>query len=206
MNVRSVVSALLFASLALPAMPASATDYELDPVHTQIFACASHLRFSTPCAHLKIKSGFFRFDNGDWTTAKVGATVDTTSLDLGDAAWNAKMRSWEFLETSKYPEAHFVSLSAEKTGDRTGIIHGMLTLRGVTRKLDLAVTFNRAGLDPYNLRYTAGFSATATIERSQFGMTKYLPDIGDTVRIRIGAEGLRSKPAPVQTAPAKLER
>ncbi len=186
-------------------MPAHATDYVLDPVHTQIYACASHMGFSTPCARFKIKSGSFRFDDGDWTTAQVDATVDTTSLDLGDAVWNAKVRSWEFLETGKYPDAHFVSRSVEKAGENSGIVHGVLTLRGVTRALDLNVTFNRAGLDPYDLRYTAGFAATATLKRADFGMTKYLPDIGDTVQIRIEAEGLRGKPAPVQTAPAQQE-
>lgn len=193
------------AAPAFCAMPARASDYTLDPVHTQVYACASHLGFSTPCARFRIKSGFFHFDDGDWTTAKVDAIVDAASLDLGDAAWNAKIRSWEFLETGKYPEVHFVSRSAERRGEKAGLVHGSLTLRGVTRRLDLSVTFNRAGLDPYDLRYTAGFSATATLKRADFGMTKYLPDIGDTVQIRIEAEGLRGKPAPVQTAPAQQE-
>lgn len=205
MNLRSVLSIAL-AVLALGAKSAHASDYSLDPVHTQVFACASHLEFSTPCARFKIKTGFFRFDGGDWTTAKVDATIDTTSLDLGDAAWNAKIRSWEFLDTRHYPDAHFVSDSAEKTGGKSGLVHGTLTLRGVARKLDLHVTFNRAGLDPYDLRYTAGFTATAALKRSDFGMTKYLPDIGDAVTIRIEAEGLRGEPKPVQTAPVQTER
>src|SRR6185312_6005474 len=101
----------------------------------------------------------------------------------------------QFLDAGKYPDAHFVSTSVEKTGDRTGVVRGKLTLRGVTRSLDLRVTFNRTGLDPYNFRYTAGFSATATLKRSDFGMKKYLPDIGDDVAIRIEAEGLRGEPA-----------
>jgi polyisoprenoid-binding protein YceI len=161
--------------------------------------------FSTPCARFRIKSGFFHFDDGDWSTAKVDAIVDAASLDLGDAVWNAKIRSWEFLETGKYPDAHFVSQSVERNGEKAGLVHGKLTLRGITRKLDLNVTFNRAGLDPYDLRYTAGFAATATLNRADFGMTKYLPDIGDTVQIRIEAEGLRGKPAPAQTSPVQPE-
>ena len=204
MNLRSVF-ALAIAAPALCATTAYATDYVLDPVHPQVYACASHLGFSTPCARFRIKSGFFHFDDGDWSTAKVDAIVAAASLDLGDAAWDAKVRSWEFLETGKYPEAHFVSQSAEKTGDKSAVVRGMLTLRGVTRTLDLNVTFNRSGLDPYDLRYTAGFAATATLRRADFGMTKYLPDIGDTVQIRIEAEGLRGKPAPVQTAPSQPE-
>lgn len=187
-------------------MPARAADYTLDPVHTQVFACASHLGFSTPCARFRIKSGFFHFDDGDWATAKVDASINTVSLDLGDAAWDAKVRSWEFLDSDKYPEARFVSRSVEKTGKNSGIVHGTLTLRGVSHELDLNMTFNRAGLDSYDLRYTAGFAATATLKRSDFGMTRYLPDIGDAVQIRIEAEGLRGKPRPVQTPPAQKER
>ena len=205
MNLRSVLSIAAAATLAPFAAPVQATDFVLDPVHTQVFACASHLGFSAPCARFKIKSGSFHFDDSDWSKASVDATVDAASLDLGDAAWDAKIRSWEFLESGKYPDAHFVSQSVEKTGKNSAIVHGMLTLRGIARKLDLRVTFNRAGLDPYDMRFTAGFSATATFKRSDFGMTKYLPDIGDAVQIHIAADGLRGKPPPVHTAPAQAE-
>ncbi|MDE1961526.1 MAG: polyisoprenoid-binding protein [Xanthomonadaceae bacterium] len=202
--VRHVIasSTLLF---MLTCASAGATDFVIDTVHTQIYACVSHLGFSAPCARFKIQSGFFHFDEGNWTTARVDALVDTQSADLGDAAWNDTVRSWQFLDAGKYPQARFVSKSVEQTGMRTGIAHGALTLRGVTRPLDLRITLNRAGLNPYALRYTAGFSATATLKRSDFGMTKYLPDIGYEVSIRIEAEGLRGKPPPVQTAPAKPE-
>jgi len=189
----------------LCATHARAADFVIDAVHAQIYACVSHMDFSTPCARFRVKSGFFRFDDAHWSEAKLDATVDTASLDLGDAKWNATVRSWQFLDAGKYPDAHFVSQSVQKTGEESGIVHGTLTLRGVTRPLDLRVTFNRAGLDPYNFRYTAGFSATATLKRSDFGMAKYLPNVGDEVAIRIEAEGLRGEPAPVQTAPAKPE-
>lgn len=194
--------ALLAVASMLPGVAAHAADYTLDAVHTQVFACASHLGLSEPCARFRIKSGFVHFD-GDWSAATVDAVVDTASLDLGDAKWNGAVRSWQFLDADKYPQAHFISQSVEKTGEKSGLVHGTLTLRGVTRGVDLQVTFNRAGLDPYDLRYTAGFSATATLKRSNFGMTKYLPDIGDAVTIRIQVEGLRGKTPPVQTAPAE---
>ena len=195
----------LFVTL-LVCTSARAADYTLDPVHTQVFACASHIGFSMPCARFRIKNGFFHFDDGDWTKSTVDATVDATSLDLGDPKWDSTVRSWQFLDAGKYPEAHFVSTSVEKTGDHQGIAHGTLSLRGVSHAIDLAVTFHRAGIDPYNFRYTAGFSATATLKRSDFGMTKYLPDIGDAVTIRIEAEGLRGKPDSDQTAPTQPER
>ncbi len=179
-------------------MLAVASDYRFDPVHTQILFSVSHLGFSQPSGRLHVKSGFIHFDKNDWPGSKVEAVVDIASLDMGDAAWNAKLRSWEFFGADKHPIAQFVSISVEKTGEHSGIVHGKLILLGITRPLDLAVTFNRAGVDPYSLKYTAGFSATATIKRSDFGMKKYLPDVGDKIELRIEVEGLRDRNAQEQ--------
>lgn len=191
-----------FGLLALAtAGPAAASDYRFDNVHTQVLFAVDHLGFSRPQGRFHVKSGFIHFDKNDWAGAKVEAVIDVASLDMGDAGWNAKLRSWEFFGADKHPTAQFVSTTVEKTGERNGIVHGRLTLLGVTRPLDLAVTFNRAGVDSYSMRYTAGFSATATLKRSDFGMKKYLPDIGDKVDIRIEAEGLRDRNAQEQAGP-----
>ena len=176
----------------------SRATYRFDTVHTQILFSLSHLGFSHPTGHLHVKSGFIHFDDGDWPASKVDVVIDAASVDMGDAAWNAKVRSWELLDTDKHATAQFVSTAVEKTGDHSGIVHGKITLLGVTRPLDLAITFNRAGADPYSLKYTAGFSATTKLRRSDFGMKKYLPDVGDEVDIRIEAEGLRDRDAQEQ--------
>ncbi|MEO8957725.1 MAG: YceI family protein [Rudaea sp.] len=183
------------AVLALASTVVHAGDYRFDTVHTQVFFCADHLGFSNPCGHMRVKSGFIHFDETAWVQAKVDVVVDTASLDMGDAKWNATLRSWQFLETNKYPTARYVSTSVTKDGDRTATVHGKLSLRGKTLPVDLHVTFNRAGVDPYSFHYTAGFSAAATLKRSAFGMQKYLPDIGDDVTLRIEVEGLRDKDA-----------
>ena len=195
---RHPLLALLIAAMCAPA---HATDYRFDTVHTQVFFSASHLGMSNPAGRLRVKSGFIQFDSGDWATAKVDATIDTASLDMGDEAWNRRLRSGEFLNADKFPTAHFVSDRVEKTGDREGIAHGKLTLLGVTRPLDLHVIFNRTGLEPYSLQYTAGFSADAKFKRSDFGMRKYIPDIGDDVTIHIEAEGLRGTDTKGQAGP-----
>jgi polyisoprenoid-binding protein YceI len=148
-----------------------------------------------------VKTGYIQFDAGDWSRAKVDATIDTTSLDLGDDAWNRRLRSSEFLHVEKFPTARFVSERVEKTGEHAGVAHGTLTLLGVTHPLDLKVTFNRTALEPYSLQYTAGFSADAKFKRSEFGMKKYIPDIGDEVSVHIEAEGLRGADAKGQAAP-----
>ena len=188
-------AAAVFA-LALPlAAFAGPRDYRLDPVHTQVTVGVSHLGFSHPGGRLRVKGGYFRFDADDWSSAQVNAEIDAASIDFGDAAWNDKLRSREFLDVAHYPTARFVSERVEKTGEKTGVAHGKLTLLGVTRPLDLAVTFNRAGVHAYTLKWTAGFSASAQLKRSDFRMTRYLPDVGDEISIRIEAEGTRDKDA-----------
>jgi len=190
---------VLFLALAW-AQCAAATDYRFDTVHTQIFFSASHLRMSNPAGRMHVKSGFIHFDAGDWGNAKVDATVDVTSLDMGDATWNRRLRSNEFLSTDAFPTARFVSEKIEKSSEREAVVHGKLTLLGKTRPLDLKVKFNRAAADPYTLLYTAGFSADATFKRSDFGIKKYIPDIGDEVTIHIEAEGLRGADTKGQAA------
>lgn len=189
----------LFLLALLAVLPAAASaaprDYRFDTVHTQVLFSLSHLGYSHPTGRLHVKSGFVRFDEDDWGSAQVDVLIDSASVDMGDAARSDKLRSHEFLAVERYPTAHFVSTRVEKTGDRDGIVHGKLTLLGATRALDLAVKFNRAGVDPYTFKNTIGFSATATLKRSDFGMNKYLPDIGDAVELRIEVEGLRDRDA-----------
>jgi polyisoprenoid-binding protein YceI len=191
-------------ALFVPLTAAAAThDYRFDTVHTQVVASASHLGFSQPGGRMRVKSGWFRFDEDDWSTAQVDVTIDTASIDFGDAAWNDKLRSREFLDVAHYPSARFVSTRVEKTGEKSAVAHGKLTLLNMTRPLDLAITLHRVGVHAYTLKWTAGFSATATLKRSDFRMNKYLPDVGDEVSIRIEAEGLRDGDAKANAAEAQ---
>jgi len=189
------VPALLVASTAAFAGP---SDYRFYMAHTQIFFSVSHLNYSHPMGRMHVKGGYFSFDPDDWSSAKVDATIDIASLDMGDEAWNNKMRS-AFFDVTTYPTAHYVSTKVEKTGEHTGIVHGNLTLLGKTHPVDLQLTFNRAGADGYSMRFIAGFSATAAFKRSTFGMTRSLPDNGDDVSIHIEAEGIRDGDAQKQT-------
>jgi len=194
---RSLISALLAVS---PCVFAAPSDFRFDTVHTQIFFSVSHLNYSHPVGRMHAKSGFFRFDADDWSTAQVDVTLDPATLDMGNDKWNDKMRS-AFFDVSTYPTAHYVSKKVEKTGEHSGVVHGALTLLGKTVPVDLQLTFNRAGADGYTLRYIAGFSANAAFKRSEFGMTRSDKDIGDDVTIHIEAEGIRDGDAQKQAAP-----
>ena len=197
----ALVAGLLTASAAAVAGP---SDYRFYMAHTQIFFSVSHLNYSHPVGRMHVKGGYFRFDPDDWSSSKVDATIDIASLDMGDGAWNDKLRS-AFFDVTTYPTAHYVSTKVEKTGERTGVVHGNLTLLGKTHPVDLQVTFNRAGADGYSLRYIAGFAATAAFKRSTWGMTRSIPDNGDDVTIHIEVEGIRDSDAQKQSPPDETE-
>ncbi|HQV71348.1 MAG: YceI family protein [Dokdonella sp.] len=170
-----------------------AQTFVLDPVHTQIVFFADHLGFSHAIGRLKVKQGWFTFDADDWSTARADVVIDMTSLDMGDAEWTAKVADRAFLDAGNAPTARFLGNALERKTADSGILHGELWLRGVHHDVDLAVTFNRQGTDPYAFKSKAGFSATATLDRFDFGMSTFRDVVAGPVELRIEVEGIRSK-------------
>jgi polyisoprenoid-binding protein YceI len=86
---------------------------------------------------------------------------------------------------------------------------GQLTLRGVSREVALDVKLNALKRHPMTLRRTAGFSATATLSRSAFGMDAWRNVVGDEVELMIEVEAIRRRaaqpPSPTETADADQE-
>lgn len=196
---------LLPLSLLLFVLPlrAGETSWRLDPVHSQIQFSIDHQGFNQSLGLFKIRTGALRFDDNDWSTAKLAVDIDSASILLGDAKWEETIRSWRFLDSKRWPLAHYRSLSVEKRAGDSGVIRGELTLHGQTRPLDIAFRLNKLGNDPYSFKRTAGFSATATLKRSDFGMDKVLSVVGDEVQLRLEVAAVRDRDAdPDALAPA----
>lgn len=183
---------LAISAIATNAHARGAQTYVLDPVHTQIVFFADHLGFSHGIGRLKIKQGWFVFDADDWTSARADVVIDMSSIDMGDAGWTAKVRGGTFLDSDDSPTARFIGKTLEKQTANTGILHGELWLRGIRRNIDLDVTFNREGGDPYAFKTKAGFTATTTLDRFDFGMTTFRDVVAGPVELRIEVEGVRS--------------
>lgn len=96
-----------------------------------------------------------------------------------------ELRGAEWFDAARFPDVRFQSASVTPTGPDTARIAGNLTLHGVTRPVVLTARFVGAGRNPVDGSYDAGFSATATIKRSEFGVTKYIPLVGDEVALTI---------------------
>lgn len=191
----ATVAGALF-TLAAPAYAAKPDAYTFDKVHTQIFFSVSHLGFSFSTGSFTGFDGGFTFSEEKPEQSSVNVTIDASSLSLHDAKWEEHVKSADFLNVAEHPSISFKSTKVEKTGDNTGRITGDLTLLGVTKPVTLEVVFNKAAIHPYSKQFVAGFSATAALMRSDFGMDYGLPGIGDEVNISIEVEGIRTEPAP----------
>lgn len=191
--------AVVLALALLPAAPAVAEvqAWRLDPVHTRVLFAVSHAGFSKALGAVSGSTGGLLFDPADpWTGARLDVTVPLARLDLGDADWNEAALGSRLLDAGDYPAARFVSEHVIPAGPRRATVCGPLTLHGVSRPLCMEVTINAVERHPMPpFRRTAGFSATATLSRSAYGIDAWGSMIGDTVELRIEAEAVRDDDA-----------
>ena len=101
---------------------------------------------------------------------------------------DAHLKSPDFFDAAKFPTASFKSTKIEVTGPSSGKITGDLTLHGVTKPVTLNASFNGGGINPMSKAYVLGFNATGTVKRSEFGISTYVPAVGDEVTLTISAE------------------
>jgi polyisoprenoid-binding protein YceI len=164
--------------------------YVLDPRHSSLIARVSHMGVSLYTVRFDTLDADFSFDPARPQATRVEASVDPASLDV-DADYGRTFAD-EFLMASRFPKATFVSTSIEPgSSPGHGTMTGDLTLMGVTRPVSFDVTLIGEGREPLPLplgQKAAGFEATATIRRSDFGSTFLNNLVGDEVKLQIEAE------------------
>jgi polyisoprenoid-binding protein YceI len=130
--------------------------------------------------------GDYSYDPAHPEATKVEVTIDPASVDTGDAGFNRQIAG-QVLEADKYPQIHFVSSALRSTSDGRGVLVGDLTFHGVTKTVNLDVIYNGLGRGLLH-EPRMGFSASTVIRRSDFGVTKYEPMVGDNVSVLIETE------------------
>lgn len=169
---------------------AAAENYTLDPMHTYVQWHISHFGFSYPSGKWMVKSGTLVLDKAKPQDSKVNATIQVDTLVTGIPELDKHLTAPLFFDVTKYPTATFVSNKVTLTGKDTAKVQGILTLHGVSKPVVLNVKLNKAEVSPITDKQTAGFSATAMIKRSDFGITAYSPGLGDDVQLDIQAEAI----------------
>jgi polyisoprenoid-binding protein YceI len=196
-RMRSIRWSWCLAAILLPLASAQAAgaSYRYDTVHSQILFSISHDGYSRPFGRLHIARGWLRFDPDDWSMAATELDVDVTGVDMGDADWSKSVCQPSLLDCARHRYAHFVSTQVERKDDHHGVLHGRLTLRGVTRPLSLPFTINRIGRTIYGLHTVAGFSASVMLDREAFGLTSNANSIGQSVNVWLELEAIRDEHA-----------
>ena len=176
---------------------AHADTWQIDPMHTSVEFTVRHMMISNIKGTFEKTSGTVTVEGGDPTTAKIDATIDASSLNTRVERRDADLKSPNFLDVQKYPTITFKSNKVEAAGEGKWKVTGDLTLHGVTKPVVLDVEGSGAPIkDPFgNTR--AGASATAKINRKDFGLTynKTLESggvmVGDEVSITIDVEAIK---------------
>lgn len=168
--------------------PVSGT-YQLDPSHTDVLAQWTHFGFSQPSAQFGISEGALTWDADDVSKSSVQVTIPVTAINSFVAKLDEHLKGGDFFDAGKFPNASFKSTSVAAAGTNKLTVTGDLTIKDVTKPVTLEVTLNGAGEHPMLKKQAIGFSATATIKRSDFGVGAYAPNVSDEVQLRITTEG-----------------
>jgi polyisoprenoid-binding protein YceI len=190
----SLAAALLSALVAAPAF-AAPVEYTMDPNHTQVRFGWTHFGFSKLEGMFEKVSGTFVYDPQNVAGSSVNASIDLTGIDTGVDKLNEHLATPDFFDVAKFGTATYKSTKVSAAGEGKLTVEGELTLHGVTKPVTLDVTVNNVGPHGMTQKPSAGFDATATLTRSDFGIDKYVPNVSDEIRLEITTEATDSKVA-----------
>jgi polyisoprenoid-binding protein YceI len=182
-----ILTAALLAAAATPAWSAP-VEYAIDPSHSQVEFTWSHFGYSNITARFDTVEGTFVYDAENPSASSAQASVAIDSIDSGVDKLDAHLKSPDFFDLAKFGRAEFKSTKVEAAGEGKLALSGDLTIHGVTRPVTFQVTVNKVGEHPMKKLPAAGFDASATIKRSDFGMSMAVPNVSDEIKVEITVE------------------
>jgi polyisoprenoid-binding protein YceI len=174
------------ASTRISDVPAGA--YVSDPAHTSVTAKILHLGFSNYTLRFDKVEAQFRFDPASPEMSPVSVSIDPASIDTGSKVFDGQLSGRDWFDAEDFPKITFVADRIDVGDGLHGTISGQLTIHGVTKPVTLSVTFNGVGSGLIPLVTRVGFSASTTIKRSDFGLTRFPGLVGDEVRLCVEIE------------------
>ena len=179
---------------AATAAQAESVTYTMDPAHTEVVARWNHFGFSNPSIHFGQVEGTVTYDPDNVAASSVQVRIPLAGMDSGVEAFNDHLRTADFFDAGTYPDITFTSTAVQALGANRLRVTGDLTMHGVTKPVEMAVTVNGVGTHAMTGQPAAGFDAEATLLRSDFGLDMYAPTVSDEVRLHITTEA--TVPAP----------
>ena len=193
MNARFVV--VVLASLPAFAAVAAEESYVIDPVHSQPQWEATHIGFSKQHGNFGKATGKVVLDRAA-KKGSIDVTIDATSIRTYDSRLDAIVKSDRYFNVEKFATITFKSDDVKFDGDQVVAANGELTMLGVTKPVMLTVSGFRCGQQTFNKKPMCGAEATATIKRTEFGMSTgvTLGNPGDEIKLTIPVEAYLDQP------------
>ena len=167
--------------------------YVLDASHSQIVFSYNHLGYSTTWGMFSGFDGVIMFDQDSPAASTVSVSFPVKTMLTGWQERFAHFMSPDFFDAAEDEMVSFASTGIEVTGDKTAMITGDLTLNGVTKPVVLDAMMTQMGDHPMAGKPWAGFNATTTVVRSEFGLGKFAPYVGDEVSITLSIEAMKAE-------------
>lgn len=183
-------------------------NWVIDNAHSAITFTVRHMMISNVRGNFQKFSGTVDFNQDEPVKSSVDVKIDTASIDTRDQQRDAHLRSPDFFDVEKYPYMIFKSQRVEKTDDVHGKIHGMLTIKDISKPVVLNVEYNGMAKSPWGTT-SAGFTADTKINRKDWGLNwnKALETggvlVGDEIAIHIELEIVQSEAAAEKEAEAE---
>jgi polyisoprenoid-binding protein YceI len=187
----------MFALALLLTLSAAAQDtWQLDPMHSSAQFSVLHLGVSTVRGAFTKVSGSVHYDAASPNKSSIQVTIEAASVDTRVEMRDNDLRSPRFLDAQKYPTITFQSKKVESAGPGNLKVTGDLTIHGVTKEVILDVDGPTPAIkDPMGKdRLRAGASATAKINRNDFGVSGLPGLVGDDITITIDVEMTKPEP------------
>lgn len=187
----------LAAVLSLPLVAVAASVdipsgvYANDPGHSYVTFSYKHQGWSYPRLRAESVNGELNLDADDLSASTVAIAIAVDSIRSNIGYFDDELASAKFFNAGRYPHIAFVGESLEMQDDTRGTLRGRVSIRGIERPLALEVTINGAKPHPFTGTPVIGVSAKGSLERSDFGLDRFIPAVSDQVDLVIEMEFAR---------------
>lgn len=174
--------------LATSSGAALAETYTIDPSHTQVRFTYSHLGLSNILGIFGGVTGTVVYDAAKPEASSVKASIPIGEVYTGWGKMDEHLKAADFFDVATYPTATFTSTKVESAGEGKLKVTGELAVRDIKKEVVLDVTLNAQKAHPMSQQPAIGFDATTAVKRTELGVGKYAPNVGDDVAISITLE------------------
>jgi polyisoprenoid-binding protein YceI len=167
--------------------------WQIDSAHSHIAFSARHMMISKVRGRFENFSGVINFDENNPSASTVNVEIEAASINTRVGQRDDHLRSADFLDAANHPTLTFASKRIEITGENSGKLVGDLTIRDITKEVILDVEYAGQAKSPWGT-FSAGFSASTTINRKDWGLEWNAPLetggvlVGDAITIDIELE------------------